>query len=154
MPNAQRQLAKYQARLVRDDLTGCLVWTGSRNKDGYGLVYHMGKTQVLHRLWYREFIGPIGDGLCVCHRCDNPACVEPSHLFLGTNDENVADKVAKQRQARGVTNGRANLTEQSVRAIRAEYASGETQTVLAKRYGIHQTHVSLIVRRKEWAHLS
>jgi hypothetical protein len=153
MVSDARSLERYARRMVRNDRTGCLNWTGCQNKDGYGLVCYLGKTQVLHRLWYREYVGPIAEGLCVCHSCDNPSCVEPSHLFLGTSLENNDDKVSKRRHAFGEKGGRAKLTEDQVRAIRLEYEKGERQVDLAKRYGVHQTQISLIVTRKEWAHV-
>jgi hypothetical protein len=81
-------------------------------------------------------------------------CVEPGHLFLGTHADNVADKVRKSRQARGEKNNRAKLTAVAVQALRGEYARGARQVDLAKRYGLHQTAVSLIVTRKTWKHIS
>lgn len=149
----KRALERFARRMVRDDKTGCLNWAGCQNKDGYGLVQYQGKTQVLHRVWFREYVGSIPEGMCVCHTCDNPSCVEPSHLFLGTPLENNDDKVAKRRHAYGERGGRAKLTEDQVISIRADYAKGERQVHLAKRYGVHQTQISLIVTRKEWAHV-
>ncbi len=89
----------------------------------------------------------------VLHRCDNPRCIALDHPFLGTNQDNVDDKVRKGRHAFGERNGRAGLTEDDVRQIRRDYARGERQVDLAKRFSVHQTHISLIVTRKEWAHV-
>jgi hypothetical protein len=92
----------------------------------------------------------------VMHRCDNPRCVNPSHLFLGTQQDNVADRQQKGRQARqkGEAHGRAKLTEQQVRELRRSYAGGTcSQEFLAKEYGVAQSKVSEIVAGKLWSHV-
>ena len=77
--------------------TGCHEWTGLRNAANYGRVLWLGKPYIAHRLSYIAFIGPIPSDGIICHRCDNPACVNPEHLFLGTHKTNAEDKVAKHR---------------------------------------------------------
>lgn len=101
-----------------------------------------------------EFGGISGD-LHVCHRCDVRNCCRPSHLFLGTNEENVEDKVRKGRQARnrGERHGMVKLTADKVLAIRARVAAGERQRAVADEYGVDKTTISLIVCGKSWAHL-
>ena len=136
-----------------NEATGCMEWTRSCDRDGYGYVQTSGKLKRAHRVAFERANGPIPEGKWVLHRCDNPKCVNPAHLFLGDNRSNVDDKVAKGRHAFGERNGRANLTEADIRQIRFDYALGERQVDLAKRYGVHQTHISLIVTRKEWAHV-
>jgi len=84
---------------------GCWVWTGSRLATGYGRLKARGKHYGAHRMAYELTFWAVPSGMCVLHRCDNPPCVRPDHLFLGSNRDNVADKVAKGRQARGDTHG-------------------------------------------------
>jgi len=97
---------RFMEKVVVIGESGCWVWVGSLAKAGYG-TFNSGKgqTQNAHRWAYKHFVGPIDDGLFVCHRCDVPACVNPSHLFLGTNAENMRDMTAKNRQAKGVKHG-------------------------------------------------
>lgn len=133
----------------------CWLWIGGRSGDGYG-AFTLRPHQMVsaHRFAYELQCGPIADGLHVLHRCDNPLCVRGDHLFLGTNALNSADKVAKRRHRYGDSHPRAVLDEGSVRAIRARYArGGVTQTALAAEYGVDQTIISDVVRRKTWRHV-
>lgn len=100
--------------------------------------------------------GPIPDGLHVLHHCDNPPCVNPAHLFLGTNADNVADKTAKGRGrgGRGEAHRNAKLTADQVREIRELAASGLTQREIAARYGVRHTAIGKILRGERWGHLS
>lgn len=92
--------------------------------------------------------------MCVCHRCDVPACVNITHLFLGTAQENQADKVQKARQARGTTNGRATITEDTVRELRRVYAEGAVgYRELARQFGLPTGTVYHIVARRTWKHI-
>ena len=79
------------------DMTPCKVWEGRRNQDGYGMQYHAGKDRKVHRLVWAAANGPIPPGLCVLHHCDNPPCYALDHLWLGTQQENLADMRAKGR---------------------------------------------------------
>ena len=128
------------------DKTGdCWLWTGCV-VNSYGQIDRRGA----HRVSYEINIGPIPDGLFVCHRCDNPKCVRPEHLFLGTPKENMHDKIAKGRDTRGSAVNTARLKPEDVDAIRAAHQAGETQVSIGKRFGIGQAHVSSIVREKSW----
>lgn len=125
---------------IRTEQGGCCVWQGS-TKDGYPKAMVNGVTRLVHRLIYEAANGPIRPADVVRHRCDNPLCINPAHLLIGTHADNVADRVARCRSASGVRNGRAKLTPESVAAIRASPA---THTELAGRYGVDRKTIRLI----------
>jgi hypothetical protein len=106
-----------------------------------------------HRYAYELVFGPIGGQLRVLHRCDDPSCVNPAHLFLGTIAENNADRNAKNRQARGETNGRAKLSEKQVRRVRRLNAGGVGQERLARRFGVHPKTIFQIVHGRTWRYV-
>ncbi len=143
-------IEKFISLLIEKD--GCLIFTSTKNSDGYGRFSFNGKNRMAHKVAYEYWNGKIPDGLQVCHSCDNPPCCNPKHLFLGTNKENMEDKVAKGRQAflRGENHGSSVLTKEQVDSIRSGYASGKRQTNLAKEFGISQPHVSSICRMERW----
>jgi hypothetical protein len=137
----------------------CWLWTAATSGHmGYGNLYHSCSRNLrgAHRYSWGLHHGVIPEGLHVLHKCDVPTCVNPEHLFLGTNDDNLRDKLAKGRASclKGEANGRAKLSEQDVRVIRERYASGESQQRIADDYGVDQTAVGFIVRRVHWSHVS
>lgn len=107
----------------------------------------------VHRLSWFIHNGPIPKHLFVCHKCDNRACVNPKHLFLGTADDNVQDAVRKGRMARGETSGTHKLTEKQVLEIRKRVKNGEKQLPLAAEYGVQGPAIFKIVHRERWRHL-
>lgn len=127
---------------------GCLEWQANRTK-GYGTMWWNGRVQGAHRLSYIAHIGSIPAGLMVCHRCDNPRCIEPSHLFLGDHAANASDKVLKGRQSRcaGAANGRAKLSPVDVEEIRLSRIG---QRGLARRFGINRTQIERIRKGLAW----
>ena len=129
---------------------GCWPWPKYCNKDGYGLTKLDGKTSIATRVAYLLEVGPIGTGMNVCHRCDNPRCVNPAHLFLGTQKDNCQDAKSKDRHSRGERNGVAKLNEDAVRSIRR---SRRTQVELGQIYGVRQTVISNVILRKSWSHV-
>ena len=146
---------RLERHTKRNEKTGCLEWQLYRNKDGYGQVASE-RTNRAHRLAYLLAKGPIPPGMCVCHSCDNRACVEPQHLHLGTHDDNMMEMKTRGRACRkkqGTKNGFSKLTEHEVREIRTGYESGQTQAELALSFKISPASVSMIVRRIYWSHV-
>lgn len=153
-PGHEREtLAERLARRSeRDSSTGCLLWTGAvKGKDGYGLTSWEGG-DLAHRAAYTLAYGSIPTGALVCHRCDVPNCIEPTHLFLGSVADNNRDREKKGRGwvPRGEQHYRARLTEDDVRAIRQAYADGETIKSLAGRYDYSPGAMGMLVHRKIW----
>jgi len=141
---------------------------GWRTKEGYRRTRIRGSQVLVHRLAYEQAHGEIPEGLSVCHRCDNPPCVNPDHLFLGTNADNTADMIAKGRNAHGQNHGSrtkpgsnvrgemvatARLTAEDVRVIRHRWAAGENQVKLGKVYGVSTSSVRRIALRLSWRHI-
>lgn len=138
----------------------CWPWTASRKPDGYGR-FSVGSqrdntrsTIYSHRHAWELTLGPIPAGLLVCHRCDNPSCCNPGHLFLGTDSDNSRDASSKGRLGqKGIKNHNAKLTEGEVRAIRAELAAGDSQSTVAARHGVSPALIGRIALRKAWSHV-
>lgn len=160
-------LDRFQEKYSIDQTTGCWNWAGATDTNGYGALSVDGRCRKAHRVAYELFMHPIPDGsghhgTCVCHRCDNPRCVNPGHLFLGSVGDNNRDMHAKGRGNRGLPIGyshagwnmrrgenhpSARLKQNDVTCIRS---SSESLSVLAARYGVSKTMVSRIKRNKAW----
>jgi hypothetical protein len=121
-------------------LTKCVEWSGARSGDGYGAVYIDGKQRAAHRVAWEKAKGVIPDGMWILHRCDNPLCVNPDHLFLGTAKDNTQDS-------------RAKLTEDDVRKMVA-LSVEKRQSQIARDFGVSDALVSLILRGKAWKHVT
>lgn len=147
---APRFWAKVSVR-KRDE---CWPWAGARRPRGYGNVNHGGSTKLAHRLAWELTHGPIPDGMVVCHRCDNPPCCNPAHLFLGTTQDNVDDARVKGRLPRGERVWAAKLTVDAVREIRRLATAGVTRKALAVRFGVTRNHIDRLVTRKQWRHVA
>lgn len=134
---------------------GCWNWEGAINSRGYGSLSIDGEFEQAHRASYRLFVGAIPSGMCVLHACDNPKCVNPRHLFLGTNQDNVNDKIAKGRLrvALGERQWKAKLTEENVLEIRERTKIGEKASYLAKVFGVHHSTINAIVAGVTWKHV-
>lgn len=151
----QRQRRRIVERLEQHVMAGpphaCWLWQGATVPQGYGFVgLRRGVMVRAHRL-VAELCVPNPDGLPhVLHSCDRPSCVNPHHLRWGTNADNVADKVAKGRQARGAGHGSAKLTECTARAI---FGAWGVQRDIARRFGVSQQTVSAIKRGETWRHI-
>lgn len=139
---------------LRKKATGCIHWPRALNIDGYGAFRIKGHRELAHRLSYQVFKGPIPKNMCVLHRCDTPACVNPEHLFLGSRDLNNKDRMRKGRSALGEKSGRSKLSPEDVRDIRRLYQSHTiTTTAIGKQYGVSNHQVSMIGLYKSWRHL-
>lgn len=130
--------------------TGCREWLAAQDLDGYALMKVSGRmlrvTRVLLGL-------PLGDARVAMHSCDNPCCVEPSHLSIGTQADNAADKVAKGRGMHGERNTKAKLTAEQIAEIRRRGSRGEGCVVMSKEFDVNPSTISAAVLRKTWRHL-
>jgi hypothetical protein len=164
--NSLRKIPEPQrfATLLRSpDSNGCRHWRGAIGRNGYGrFSVDSGKQVEVHRYAFAQAHGPIPPGWSVCHRCDvyYPAgdityrrCGEPLHLFLGTNQDNLEDRDAKRRQARGERTGMAKLTDADVRDVRRLRTTGLSQQKIAESVGVSQAVISGILLGKLWRHV-
>lgn len=138
-----------------DLLGSCWTWTGAASALGYGHYGYRNKTFSAHRCAYEYSVGPVPDGLFVCHRCDNPSCVNPAHLYAGTAKQNTADMHERGRAPRvgpvGSKNSHAVLAAEDVLEIRLRFAAGGvTPKELAAEYGIDSSHVNAILTGRTW----
>lgn len=145
---------RFWSKVNRAEPDVCWEWAASTQRRGYGQFSAGSRMVGAHRIAFFLGTGQQPTGLHVCHKCDNKRCCNPRHLFLGTNGDNMADKASKGLAwspcLKGEKNGRSKLTTEEVLAIRE---SNETQTRLAKKYGVSQVRISQIQRRKAWKHV-
>ena len=147
----QSILERFWNKVKKTD--GCWEWMGRVSGRGYGAY----GPRVAHRVIWEQIHGPIPSGMCICHRCDNPLCVRPSHLFIGTHSDNIKDAVIKGRvvppDSRGEKHGRAKLSDNDVYEIRRLYSLGVKQPLIAKMWRITHWNVNSIVYRRNWRHI-
>ena len=151
-------LARFWSFVEKCEGDGCWPWRGRVGSNGYGRFGSValgGKhDEPAHRVMMRASGLEIPPRWHVCHRCDNPLCVRPDHLFLGTNLDNIADRDAKGRQNRGEEHPLAKLTEETVMEIRRRYATGrQCQRYLGRLFGVAQRTISHNVHGATWKHV-
>lgn len=136
--------------------SGCWVWQKGKTSRGYGEIWIDGKVKLTHRVAWELCVAPLSEGQKVLHDCDNPPCINPAHLQAGTQADNMADMVAKGRQGKGPVflgenNPSAKLTKFQVERIRLLFSTGEvSKTDIGRVFGISDTQVGNIVKRKHW----
>ena len=142
---------RFLSYLREDPETHCLNWTKSIRPDGYGQFRMPGTTMKANRAAWTLFRGPITPSECVLHKCDNRACCNPDHLFLGDRPTNSADMVAKGRSARGERHHWAKLKSEQVTAIRSEHAAGGiSMRGLGRKYGVTHENIRAILYNRTW----
>lgn len=148
---------RFWARVNKNTESGCWEWIGkSISTNGYANIKRGGKRGGVHRFSFEMHVGPIPIGMMVCHKCDNKRCVNPSHLFLGSNRDNQVDSYQKGRlPTRGEQHGLAKFTEADIKEIRNTYSAGlASQKDLSIRFVVVKSHISRIINRRRWRHVA
>ncbi len=146
-------LERFNEKMPERIPGACWIWTGGRYDSGYGIFKALGKNLRAHRVSYQIHVGPIPPGMLVCHSCDNPPCVNPAHLFLGTDQQNVADRTRKGRgrTAYGSKHPNAKITEAQADNIKALRISKHlTLRELSYIFPLSQASISRIIQGKRW----
>jgi hypothetical protein len=144
---------KFWSRVDKKSADECWLWIGAFDKDGYGQMRDgIRKIQDRgHKFSYRLHFGVIPKNMCVCHKCDNPSCVNPNHLFLGTALDNQKDKMAKNRHAKGESQGHSKLTNEQISQIRSR--ANDDYKVLCSEFNIVPSTVYRIWHKESWKHI-
>lgn len=153
MITIRRVITRFERFIDKTD--GCWNWTGAKNKEGYGQFTINNRNHRSNRIAYLIYVGDIPEEMNVCHTCDNPSCVNPKHLFLGTRSDNMKDAYKKGRKTnKGSNNPNSKLKEYQVIEIRNKYKSGIKQVDLANEYAVSRHVIFDIVRNKRWKHIN
>jgi hypothetical protein len=143
----------FWERVDRRSSDECWEWKGHRIPTGYGQITQRGRRTSTHRRAWELARGPIPEGLCVLHRCDNPPCCNPAHLWLGTQADNSADRDRKGRAAVGEGNGKSRLTRDDVLAIHLLVSYGLSWSKAARSFGVSKGTVAAIISGRTWRHV-
>lgn len=141
---------RIEAKVERLTECGCWIWMGGCQMRGYGELLSNNKKYSAHRASYLLYKGEIPKGMYVCHKCDTVSCVNPDHLFLGTQKDNLQDMARKGRSTKGEKNGQAKLTTNQIKEI---ISSQDTHQSIADKFGVSRSHVGLIKNKERWAHV-
>lgn len=134
-----------------DKTDTCWLWLGDINGNGYGRLQYMNKRMLAHRVSYLLHYGKFNKNMYICHKCDNPKCVNPDHLFLGTQKDNMSDCSNKKRHTYGEKVKSAVLKKEDILEIRKLYSSKKiTQQKLSDIYNVSRGHIGLIIQGKRW----
>lgn len=152
----EKEIERFLSRVDKKSESECWIWAGRTNPDGYGQFDCRNSTVPSHRYMWSMLNGEIPQGMVICHRCDNPKCVNPSHLFLGTVQDNVRDRDMKGRQAdhAGTKNGRAVLDENGAIKVKELRKSGLTYKDISTEMGVSVGCVSHILNGRHWVGVS
>lgn len=178
-----KAIRRFFSGIKKDSTTGCWEWSGTKNNHGYGMMGVCTDAILVHRYSWMHHYGEIPDGLIVCHKCDNPPCANPEHLFLGTHKDNVHDKILKGRdintrnalkstnalktkntlRAKGVlkvkdpskarSRSDTKLTPEQVKEIKFLLRGGVKQAHVAKQFSVSRTTIMFINQGKTWGHI-
>lgn len=154
--SVRKAIDRFWARVDIRAADECWNWTAPICNRGYGRFTFVNFNSVSHRISYALAYGPIPPGMMVCHTCDNRKCVNPAHLWLGTNADNIKDARVKGHFANrflGSKSHFAKLTDKKVLAIRKRYADGESRNSLAKEYGVTSHAIYDVIKRHTWPHV-
>jgi len=145
-------IERFEEKHVPEPNPGCWLWKAHINTGGYGVFGHKGGPKTAHRVSYELHIGEIPDGLCVLHHCDIPNCVNPDHLFLGTQADNMADMYAKGRRPRPVGEAHPGAVLNNAKVINIR-TSNKTIKELADKYGVRLGTIYNVLSRVSWDHV-
>lgn len=146
-------VSRFMDAVSPEPNSGCWLWTRYVDRKGYGLVGNGTEQVFAHRFSYETFVGPLIAGLCICHRCDNPTCVNPDHLFQATHRENMDDMVRKRRHAFGSRHPNAKLNERDIDEIVFFSAMGMGPDNLASLYGVAARTIRKTILGANWSHV-